>query len=195
MRLKSCTSLPGGPAALQADRQASPKYLIRARNKIYGEEFIKRVDGMGIKQRPTAPRSPWQSLDVRSLPGRTRSDRALLDAHAVDSLDELLSVDLVPVPDQVLWLSLPKRPSARTRAASDSGAINESTASSNQIDVDLRNQTALAGDGHRPQHATGVNHVIVLDERHHPAHYAGDRRDNRRSSARESVEGDFRRER
>ena len=37
---------------------SAPKYLIRDRDKIYGEQFVRRVRAMGIEQVPTAPRSP-----------------------------------------------------------------------------------------------------------------------------------------
>jgi transposase InsO family protein len=52
----------------------APKYLIRDRDKIYGEEFIRRVDGMGIKQRPIAPRSPWQTPYIERLIGSIRRE-------------------------------------------------------------------------------------------------------------------------
>src|SRR5205807_3451873 len=38
-----------------------PRYLIRDRDKIYGEYFQNRVRGMGISEVRTAPRSPWQN--------------------------------------------------------------------------------------------------------------------------------------
>src|SRR6516225_8742082 len=39
----------------------TPRYLLRDRDKIYGEEFRRRVKGMDIKEVPIAPRSPWQN--------------------------------------------------------------------------------------------------------------------------------------
>jgi transposase InsO family protein len=38
----------------------APKYLIRDRDRAYGEVFTRRVRSMGIRDRPTAPRSPGQ---------------------------------------------------------------------------------------------------------------------------------------
>src|SRR3954451_20123381 len=39
----------------------APRYLIRDRDGAYGEVFIRRVRSMGIRDRPTSPRSPWQN--------------------------------------------------------------------------------------------------------------------------------------
>jgi hypothetical protein len=36
----------------------APTYLLRDRHSIYGTAFVRRVDGMGIKQKLIAPRSP-----------------------------------------------------------------------------------------------------------------------------------------
>src|SRR3954453_23216099 len=38
-----------------------PSYLLRDRDRIYGEVFTRRVRAMGIRDRPNAPRSPWQN--------------------------------------------------------------------------------------------------------------------------------------
>jgi len=40
---------------------AAPRYLIRDRDGIYGKYFQARVQGMGIGEVRTAPRSPWQN--------------------------------------------------------------------------------------------------------------------------------------
>src|SRR5438270_716313 len=39
----------------------APHYLIRDQDRVYGEAFTRRVRAMGIRDRPTAPRSPWQN--------------------------------------------------------------------------------------------------------------------------------------
>ena len=39
----------------------APSYLIRDRDGAYGEVFIRRVRSMGIRDRPTSPRSPSQN--------------------------------------------------------------------------------------------------------------------------------------
>jgi putative transposase len=42
----------------------APKYLPRDRDAIYGSQFQKRVQSMGIEEVLTAPRSPWQNAFV-----------------------------------------------------------------------------------------------------------------------------------
>ena len=38
----------------------APRFLLRDRDGIYGHDFVRRVDSMGIEQVLIAPRSPWQ---------------------------------------------------------------------------------------------------------------------------------------
>ncbi len=52
----------------------APKYLLRDRDGIYGDEFVARVDGMGIEEILTAPRSPWQNPYVERLIGSIRRE-------------------------------------------------------------------------------------------------------------------------
>jgi transposase InsO family protein len=52
----------------------APRYLLRDRDGIYGQEFTTRVKHMGIKEVKTAPRSPWQSRYVERLIGTLRRD-------------------------------------------------------------------------------------------------------------------------
>jgi len=58
----------------------APRYLIRDRDCVYGHAFIRRVRAMGIRDRPTAARSPWQNGHVERLIGSIR--RACID-HSV----------------------------------------------------------------------------------------------------------------
>ena len=37
---------------------AAPRYLIRDRDRSYGEVFVRRIRAMGIRDRPTSPQSP-----------------------------------------------------------------------------------------------------------------------------------------
>src|SRR5437763_16466856 len=53
----------------------APRYLIRDRDGAYGEVFIRRVRSMGIRDRPTSPRSPWQNAYAERLIGSTRRVR------------------------------------------------------------------------------------------------------------------------
>jgi transposase InsO family protein len=39
----------------------APRYLIRDRDSIYGDQVKRRLRAMGIRDKPTAPRSPWQN--------------------------------------------------------------------------------------------------------------------------------------
>ena len=54
--------------------QRAPRYVIRDRDCIYGEVFLRRLRAMGIRDRPTAPRSPWQNGYEERLIGSIRRD-------------------------------------------------------------------------------------------------------------------------
>ncbi len=41
--------------------KVAPRYIIRDRDAVYGDVFIRRLRAMSIRDRPTAPRSPWQN--------------------------------------------------------------------------------------------------------------------------------------
>ena len=49
-----------------------PKYLIRDRDKIYGAFVTCRLRAMGIRDKPTAPASPWQNGFAERLIGSIR---------------------------------------------------------------------------------------------------------------------------
>src|SRR5467141_3260823 len=51
-----------------------PRYLIRDRDGAYGEVFIRRLRSMGIRDRPTPPRSPWQNGFAERLIGSIRRE-------------------------------------------------------------------------------------------------------------------------
>ena len=46
-----------------------PRYLLRDRDRIFGDEFTKEVNAMGIKEVLSAPRSPWQRAYVERVIG------------------------------------------------------------------------------------------------------------------------------
>src|SRR5260221_9594911 len=50
----------------------APRYLIRDRDAAYGQAVTRRLKSMGIRERPTAPRSPWQNVHVERLIGSIR---------------------------------------------------------------------------------------------------------------------------
>jgi putative transposase len=51
----------------------APKYLLRDRDRIYGEEFRKQVEVMNIKEVLSAPRSSWQRAYVERVIGSIRN--------------------------------------------------------------------------------------------------------------------------
>ena len=51
-----------------------PKHLLRDRDSIYGEEFHRRVQRMGIEQVVTARRSPWQNPYGERVIGSVRRE-------------------------------------------------------------------------------------------------------------------------
>jgi transposase InsO family protein len=53
---------------------AAPRYIVRDRDAVYGDIFIRRLQAMGIRDRPTAPRSPWQNGCAERLIGSIRRD-------------------------------------------------------------------------------------------------------------------------
>lgn len=62
-----------------------PGYLLRDRDRIFGDEFGKEVKTMGIKEVLSAPRSPWQRAFVEhvseGVAGDTANLRPALDTH------------------------------------------------------------------------------------------------------------------
>ncbi len=56
---------------------AVPDYIVRDRDCVYGETYVRRLRAMGIRDRPTAPRSPWQNAYAERLIGSIR--REVLD--------------------------------------------------------------------------------------------------------------------
>ena len=52
----------------------APRYLIRGRDRIYGAVVTRRLRAMGIRDRPTAPASPWQNGVAERLIGSIRRE-------------------------------------------------------------------------------------------------------------------------
>ncbi len=50
----------------------APRYVVRDRDSVYGQVFMRRLRAMGIRDRPTAPRSPWQNGHSERLIGSIR---------------------------------------------------------------------------------------------------------------------------
>jgi transposase InsO family protein len=51
-----------------------PRYLIRDRDRAYGEIFVRRVRSIGIRDRPIFARSPWQNAYAERLIGSIRRE-------------------------------------------------------------------------------------------------------------------------
>jgi transposase InsO family protein len=54
--------------------EQAPRYLIRDRDGAYGGVFIRRLRSIGIRDRPTSPRSPWQNGYAERLIGSIRRE-------------------------------------------------------------------------------------------------------------------------
>jgi transposase InsO family protein len=52
----------------------APRYLIRDRDRIYGSIVTRRMCAMGIRDKPTAPASPWQNGFAERLIGSIRRE-------------------------------------------------------------------------------------------------------------------------
>jgi transposase InsO family protein len=57
-------------------QKEAPRYLIRDRDRIYGRVVTRRLRAMGIRDKPTAPGSPWQNGFVERLIGSIRRECA-----------------------------------------------------------------------------------------------------------------------
>jgi len=51
-----------------------PRYLLRDRDAIYGADFTRRVQGLGLEQKRIAPRSSWQNPMVERIIGSIRRE-------------------------------------------------------------------------------------------------------------------------
>ena len=76
------TNVTANPTAEWIARQVTeafpwdqaPRYLLRDRDRSYGAVFRHRLKVMGIRDHPTAPRSPWQNGHVERLIGSIRRE-------------------------------------------------------------------------------------------------------------------------
>jgi transposase InsO family protein len=51
-----------------------PRYLLRDRDRIFGDDFRKQVKDIGLKEVLSAPRSPWQRAYIERLIGTLRRE-------------------------------------------------------------------------------------------------------------------------
>ena len=54
--------------------EPAPKYIVRDRDRVYGEVFTRRLRAISIHDRPTAPKSPWQNGHTERLIGSIRRE-------------------------------------------------------------------------------------------------------------------------
>jgi len=62
-RRRILTGPPSGPASNSRNAfpfQQFPRYLLRDRDAIFGQDFRKQLPDMGIEEVLSTPRSPWQ---------------------------------------------------------------------------------------------------------------------------------------
>ena len=52
----------------------APRYMLRDRDRIYAAVVIRRLRAMGIRDKPTAPASPWQNGFAERLIGSIRRE-------------------------------------------------------------------------------------------------------------------------
>ena len=69
-----CQQMAQETFAEHHDMVEAPRYLIRDRDTSYGAAVTRRLRAMGIRDRPTAPRSPWQNGHVERLIGSIRRE-------------------------------------------------------------------------------------------------------------------------
>src|SRR4051794_27468522 len=54
--------------------ESAPRYLLRDRDRIFGQTFVDKVGGRGIKRVFPAPASPWQRAYVERVIGTIRRE-------------------------------------------------------------------------------------------------------------------------
>jgi transposase InsO family protein len=52
----------------------APRYLVRDRDRVYGQHFIARVEGLGVEDIPISARSPWQNCYAERVIGSIRRE-------------------------------------------------------------------------------------------------------------------------
>src|ERR1700731_2331688 len=76
----------------------APSHLIRDRDGAFGPAYIRRIRAMGIRDHPTAARSPWQNGHVERLIGRESLDPRFY--HGIDKLTGLTTRNVLAAPLQ-----------------------------------------------------------------------------------------------
>jgi hypothetical protein len=63
--------------------ERTPEYPVRDHDSVYGDIFTRRLRAMGIRDRPIAPRSPWQNGHAERLIGSLRRSSPPADFAAL----------------------------------------------------------------------------------------------------------------
>jgi len=54
--------------------ETAPRYLLRDRDRVFGDEFVQQLEAIGIEQVLSAPRSPWQRGHIEGVIGSIRRE-------------------------------------------------------------------------------------------------------------------------
>ncbi len=94
----------------------APRYLVRDRDAVYGHVVRRRLRGLGIRDRPTAPRAPWQNAYVERLIGSAR--RECIDHVIMFGETHLRRIMFMYASYYVSVTAMPRRSGWRDYAAS-----------------------------------------------------------------------------
>ncbi len=145
--------------------ETAPRYLLRDRDRIFGQDFVEQVKAMGIKQVLSAPRSPWQRAYVERVIGTIRRE-------CLDHMISLQRAKPVPPPARISGI-LSSESHARGIGEGQSRATADPAAGVGPDRLD-------SGAGRAASSlwtSSGVNRAILM------IHLSGRVSTNRRSSA------------
>lgn len=101
--------------------ETAPKYLLRDRDAIYGNVFVRRVKGLGMSEILIAPRAPWQNAFAERVIGSIRRECldhviVLNERHLPRLLRKYLAYYNATRPHQSLHNDSPHRREVQTPA-------------------------------------------------------------------------------
>jgi putative transposase len=108
--------------------ETAPTYLLRDRDAIYGEVFVRRVSGLGMTEVLIAPRAPWQNPFAERVIGSIRRECldhviVLNERHLRRLLRRYFTYYNATRPPQALHNDSPYRREVQTPAAGPIVAI------------------------------------------------------------------------
>jgi transposase InsO family protein len=134
----------------------APRYLIRDRDASYSFAVTRRLAAMGIRDRPTAPRSPWQNGHVELFIGSIRREcldhvMVLSDAHLRHVLAGMPPIIMISERTD-LWPTTPRSiaqssVSAPSHHARSSAAFTTNIAESNTRYTQPKDHSRAADPG------------------------------------------------